>query len=73
MQKEEISKQNARLAKAVTDLAVNMLNVKSEWVTVLFEEFERENWVRLSSFLHSENSAKGTERKPGINKFYKLK
>ena len=49
-------------AKAVTDLAVNMLNVKSEWVTVLFEEFERENRA-TAGLLHSDKFGKGYGKK----------
>lgn len=38
-------KTKREFAKAVTDLAVNLLNVKSEWVSVLFEELDRKNWA----------------------------
>lgn len=32
-------------AQAITDAAVASLGVKREWVTILFEEYERENWA----------------------------
>jgi 4-oxalocrotonate tautomerase len=32
------------LAGALTDSVVKILGVKPEWVTVLIEEFDRENW-----------------------------
>lgn len=36
--------QKRNLAKAITDSVVSILDVKPEWVSVLFEEFDRENW-----------------------------
>lgn len=36
--------QKRRLAKSITDSVVSILDVKPEWVTVLFEELDRENW-----------------------------
>jgi 4-oxalocrotonate tautomerase len=33
-----------KLVKAVSDSVVSTLDVKPEWVSVLIEEFERENW-----------------------------
>lgn len=36
--------QKRSLVKAVADAIVATLDVKSEWVTVLIEEFDRENW-----------------------------
>jgi 4-oxalocrotonate tautomerase len=32
------------LVDALTDVVVNTLDVKPEWVTVLIDEFNRENW-----------------------------
>jgi len=37
--------QKRDLAKAITDNVVSILNVKAEWVTVMIEELERENWA----------------------------
>ncbi|MCP3932012.1 MAG: 4-oxalocrotonate tautomerase [Bacteroidetes bacterium] len=36
--------QKRRLVKAITDSIVSILDVEPEWVSVLFEEFDRENW-----------------------------
>ena len=36
--------QKRELAKAITDSVVSTLDVKAKWVTVLIDEFERENW-----------------------------
>ena len=33
------------LVGALTKLAVDMLDVKEEWVTVLIEESDRDNWA----------------------------
>ncbi len=33
-----------RLVKAIADSVVSTLDVKPEWVSVLIEEVERENW-----------------------------
>ena len=37
--------QKRHLVKAITDSVVSILDVKPEWVSVLFEEFDRENWA----------------------------
>jgi len=34
-----------RLAEAVTKAVTETLDVKPEWVTLLIEEFDRENWA----------------------------
>ncbi|MDA8159212.1 MAG: 4-oxalocrotonate tautomerase family protein [Desulfobacteraceae bacterium] len=36
--------QKRELAKAITDAVVSALDVQPEWVSVLIEEFDRENW-----------------------------
>lgn len=46
------------LAKAITDSVVSILEVKAEWVSVLFEEFDRENWS-TGGELHSVESGGG--------------
>lgn len=33
------------LCKAITREAARILDVQPEWVTVLFDEYERENWA----------------------------
>ena len=36
--------QKRKLTKAITNSVVSTLDVKPEWVSVLIEEFDRENW-----------------------------
>lgn len=36
--------QKRKLTKEITDSVVSILDVKPQWVSVLFEEFDRENW-----------------------------
>lgn len=37
--------QKRKLVKAITDSVVSALDVRREWVTVLIEELDRENWA----------------------------
>ena len=46
----EIQKQD--FVHKVTALAVETLGVKQEWVTVIIDEYERENWA-TDGTLHS--------------------
>ncbi len=32
-------------ARAITDAVVSTLGVQREWVTILFDEYDRENWA----------------------------
>ena len=41
------------LVKKITTTVVDTLEVKPEWVTVLIEEFDRENWATAGE-LHSD-------------------
>jgi 4-oxalocrotonate tautomerase len=50
--------QKRKLVRAITDVIVNVLDVKPEWVTVLIEEFERENWA-TGGELHLDKFGKG--------------
>ena len=50
--------QKRDLAKAVTDAIASSIDVKPEWVTVLIEELERENWASGGQ-LHSDKFGKG--------------
>lgn len=52
MAKGRTAEQKQAFAQSVTKLAAEHLNVKEEWVTVLFEEYERENWASGGT-LHS--------------------
>ncbi|NMD71108.1 4-oxalocrotonate tautomerase [Bacillus sp. DNRA2] len=44
--------QKQKFVEAITKEAANILNVQAEWVTVLFDEYERENWASNGK-LHS--------------------
>ncbi|MFQ5441625.1 MAG: 4-oxalocrotonate tautomerase family protein [Thermodesulfobacteriota bacterium] len=44
-----------KIAGELTDVMVKNLDVKPEWVTVLFEELGKENWA-TGGKLHSEDS-----------------
>ncbi|TAN44967.1 MAG: 4-oxalocrotonate tautomerase family protein [Rhodospirillales bacterium] len=46
------------LAKRVTDAVVQSIDVKPEWVTVVIEEYERENWATAGE-LHSDRLGPG--------------
>lgn len=46
------------LAKALTDAAVETLDVRPEWVTVLIEELDRTNWA-TGGELHSDKFGEG--------------
>lgn len=37
--------QKQQFVEAITKEAVKTLQVKAEWVTVIFDEYERENWA----------------------------
>lgn len=54
--------QKRRLVKAVTGSVVSALDVKPEWVTVLVEEFEREDWA-TGGELHSDKFGEGHGKK----------
>jgi 4-oxalocrotonate tautomerase len=57
--------QKRKLAESVTSAVVGALEVKAEWVTVLIEEFERENWATGGVLHHDKlgpgSGAQGTE------------
>jgi len=36
--------QKRKAVRAITDAVVSTLDMKPEWVSVLIEEFDRENW-----------------------------
>ncbi|SEC76675.1 2-hydroxymuconate tautomerase family protein [Paenibacillus sp. GP183] len=44
--------QKQQFVEAITQTAAQILNVKEEWVTVVFDEYERENWA-TGGTLHS--------------------
>jgi len=44
--------QKQELVKGITDVVVNILRIKPEWVTILIDEYEHENWASDGT-LHS--------------------
>jgi 4-oxalocrotonate tautomerase len=58
--------QKKELAEALTREAVKILDVKPEWVTVVIDEYSRENWAtagQLHSIKYGEGFGKqGTEK-----------
>ena len=47
-----------KLVKALTNVVVEALDVKPEWVSVLIDEFDRENWS-TGGALHSDRFGDG--------------
>ncbi|MEN6355463.1 MAG: 4-oxalocrotonate tautomerase family protein [Armatimonadota bacterium] len=47
-----------KLARAITDAVVSTLDVKPEWVNVLIEELDRQNWA-TSGKLHADMFGEG--------------
>ncbi|MFJ6210202.1 4-oxalocrotonate tautomerase family protein [Lysinibacillus sp. NPDC092081] len=43
--KGRTSEQKQQFVEAVTNEAVRTLNTKEEWVTVIFDENDRDNWA----------------------------
>lgn len=56
--------QKRLLAGAVTKAVVSTLGVKSEWVTVLIDEHDRENWA-TGGILHSDKFGPGDGKQGG--------
>jgi len=54
----QLSKNGNLFVKAITDSVVSTLGVKPEWVSVLIEEFDRENWS-TGGELHSDKFGSG--------------
>jgi 4-oxalocrotonate tautomerase len=50
-----------RLAGEIARLLADALDVEAEWVTVLFQEYERENWS-TGGRLHSDRFGPGCGR-----------
>ncbi|NOX32605.1 MAG: 4-oxalocrotonate tautomerase family protein [Deltaproteobacteria bacterium] len=59
--------QKRELVKAITEVIVKTLDVKKEWVSVLIDEFDRENWA-TGGKLHLDKFGKGFGKKKTINK-----
>lgn len=45
MAKGRTLEQKRQLVKILTQEAANILDVKPEWITVIIDEYERENWA----------------------------
>lgn len=52
MAKGRTIEQKQQFVEAITKEAAKTLEVKEEWVTVIFDEYERENWASNGQ-LHS--------------------
>lgn len=52
MAKGRTTEQKQQFVEVITHEAVKTLNVKAEWVTVIFDEYDRENWASNGQ-LHS--------------------
>lgn len=50
-----------KLADEITKLLVDTLDVEPEWVTILFQEYDRENWA-TGGHLHSDRFGPGCGR-----------
>ncbi len=53
--------QKREFARIVTENAVGILNVKPEWVTMVFDEYSRDNWATAGE-LHSVKFGEGHGR-----------
>ena len=56
--KGRTEEKKATIAKKITKIVSDELDVKEEWVTVLFDEYEKENWATCGEF-HSKKSSPG--------------
>ena len=65
MAKGRTEDQKQELAASITAEAVRILEVEPAWVTVLFDEYERENWASGGE-LHSLKFGNGFG-KQGVN------
>jgi 4-oxalocrotonate tautomerase len=62
MAKGRTIEQKQQFVEAITKEAVKTLNVKEEWVTVIFDEYDRENWASNGQ-LHSLKFGEGFGKK----------
>lgn len=54
--------QKQLFVETITKEAAQILDVKEEWITVLFEEYERENWA-TNGMIHSLKFGEGFGKK----------
>lgn len=66
MAKGRSTEQKQQFVESITKEAVKTLKVKEDWVTVIFDEYDRENWAsngQLHSLKFGEGfGKKGTEK-----------
>lgn len=65
MAKGRTEEQKQQFVEAITMEAVKKLGVEPEWVTVVFNEYERENWASggtLHSIKYGEGYGKANSR-----------
>lgn len=58
MAKGRSTKIKRRLAKAMTDCVAKTLDVENDWVSVLIDEYDRENWASGGA-LHADKFGDG--------------
>ena len=58
MAKGRTEAQKQEFVNKITSLTAEVLNVETEWVTVIIDEYERENWA-TDGTLHSIKFGKG--------------
>lgn len=62
MAKGRTIEQKQNFVEAITKEAVEKLNIKGDWVTVIFDEYDRENWASNGQ-LHSIKFGEGFGKK----------
>jgi len=63
------SKQEQEFVRVLTEEAARILDVKPEWVTVVFDEYSRDNWATagvLHSIKFGEGCGKGQNERGNI-------
>jgi len=62
--KGRTAEQKQNFVEAVTQAAVETLNVEADWITVVIDEYERDNWA-TGGTLHSIKFGKGFGKETG--------
>ncbi|WP_044747625.1 tautomerase family protein [Bacillus alveayuensis] len=62
MAKGRTMEQKQQFVETITKEAARILNVKEEWITVIFDEYDRENWASNGQ-LHSLKFGEGFGKK----------
>lgn len=66
MAKGRSIEQKQKFVAAITSEAERTLNVKAEWVTVIFDEYDRESWASNGQ-LHSLKFGDGYGKKGAVS------